>query len=172
MDGTGAASNTRPNARQPTKPNTRPAEISNTRQPVQVINCADDNGDLPNTRQRIDVHLNRRRQIHVRRSTLRRLSTMRRNFSASKPIGTSMDGQYVNGSCDLSEIEPGATSAKSRPNSRRRLADNQAKAEPRKPAPKLSETDYLLSLWQSDCAELRQAGLPLRLEKAEVASPY
>jgi hypothetical protein len=35
-------------------------------------------------------------------------------------------------------------------------------------APKLSETDYLLSLWQSDCAELRQAGVELRLEKAEV----
>jgi hypothetical protein len=79
-----------------------------------------------------------------------------------------MEGQYVNGSCDLSEIEPGATSAKLRPNSRRRLADDQAKAEPRKPAPKLSETDYLLSLWQSDCAELRQAGVELRLEKAEV----
>ena len=79
-----------------------------------------------------------------------------------------MDGQYVNGSCDLSKLEPGATSAKSRQNSRRRLADDRAKAERRKPAPRLSETDYLLSLWQSDCAELRQAGVELRLEKAEV----
>jgi hypothetical protein len=26
----------------------------------------------------------------------------------------------------------------------------------------------LLSLWQSDCAELRQAGVELRLERAEV----
>jgi hypothetical protein len=79
-----------------------------------------------------------------------------------------MDGQFVNGSCDLSEIEPGVTSAKSRQNSRRRLADDREKAEPRRPAPRLSETDYLLSLWQSDCAELRQAGVELRLEKAEV----
>jgi len=79
-----------------------------------------------------------------------------------------MDGQYVNGSCDLSEIEPGATLAKSRPNSRKPSADDRAKAERRKPAPRLSETDYLLSLWQSDCAELRQAGVELRLEKAEV----
>jgi len=79
-----------------------------------------------------------------------------------------MDGQYVNGLSDSPELEPRAASAKSRQNSRRRLADDRAKAEPRKPAPKLSETDYLLSLWQSDCAELRQAGVELRLEKAEV----
>jgi hypothetical protein len=79
-----------------------------------------------------------------------------------------MDGQYVNGSLDLSEIEPGATSAKSRLNSRKLSADDRAKAERRKPEPKLSEIDYLLSLWQSDCAELRQAGVELRLEKAEI----
>jgi hypothetical protein len=79
-----------------------------------------------------------------------------------------MDGQYVNGSLDLSEIEHGATSAKSRPNSRKPLADDRERAERRKPAPKLSEIDYLLNLWQSDCAELRQAGVELRLEKAEV----
>lgn len=79
-----------------------------------------------------------------------------------------MEGQYVNGSCDLSEIEPGVTSAKSRRNLPKRSADDREKAERRKPAPKLSETDYLLSLWQSDCAELRQAGVELRLEKAEV----
>jgi hypothetical protein len=79
-----------------------------------------------------------------------------------------MSGQVVNGSCDLSEIEPVATSAKSRQNSLRRSAEGPAKAEPRKPAPRLSETDYLLSLWQSDCAELRQAGVELRLEKSEV----
>lgn len=79
-----------------------------------------------------------------------------------------MDGQYVNGLSDSSELEPGATSAKSRPNSRKLSADDRAKAEQRKPAPKLSEIDYLLNLWQSDCAELRQAGVELRLEKAEV----
>ena len=79
-----------------------------------------------------------------------------------------MNGQYVNGSCDLLEIEPGVTSAKSRRNSPKRSTDDREKAERRKPAPKLSETDYSPSLWQSDCAELRQAGVELRLEKAEV----
>jgi hypothetical protein len=46
--------------------------------------------------------------------------------------------------------------------------DGPAKAERLKPTPRLNETDYLLSLWQSDCTELRQAGVELRLEKAEV----
>jgi hypothetical protein len=79
-----------------------------------------------------------------------------------------MEGQLLNGSCDLSEIEPGATSEKSRRNSRKPSADDRAKAERRKPGPRLTEVDYLLSLWQSDCAELRQAGVELRLEKVEV----
>jgi len=79
-----------------------------------------------------------------------------------------MDGQYVNGLSDSSEIEPGATSVKSRPNSRKPSADDRVKVERRKPEPKLSEIDYLLNLWQSDCAELRQAGVELRLEKTEV----
>jgi len=79
-----------------------------------------------------------------------------------------MEERYVNGSCGSSELEQVATSARSRQNSPRHSADDQAKAEQRKPAPRLTETDYLLSLWQSDCAELRQAGVELRLEKAEV----
>jgi hypothetical protein len=69
---------------------------------------------------------------------------------------------------DSSGVELAATSERSRRNSWKPSADAQAKAEQRKPAPRLSETDYLLSLWQSDCAELRQAGVELRLEKAEV----
>lgn len=79
-----------------------------------------------------------------------------------------MDGQYVNGLSDLSGAEPAATSERSRRNSQKPSSKDREKAEQRKPAPKLSETDYLLSLWQSDCAELRQAGVELRLEKAEV----
>jgi len=79
-----------------------------------------------------------------------------------------MDGQFVNGLSDSLDIEPVATSARSRRNSRKPLADGQEKAERQKPAPRLSETDYLLSLWQSDCAELRQAGVELRLEMDEV----
>jgi hypothetical protein len=65
-----------------------------------------------------------------------------------------MDGQYVNGLSDSPGFELAATSAKSRRNSPKPLAVAQAKAERRRPAPRLSETDYLLSLWQSDCAEL------------------
>jgi hypothetical protein len=79
-----------------------------------------------------------------------------------------MDGQYVNGLSDSSGVELAATSERSRRTSRKPSADDQAKAEPRKPAPRLSEIDYLLNLWQSDCAELRQAGVELRLERAEV----
>jgi hypothetical protein len=79
-----------------------------------------------------------------------------------------MDAQYVNGLSDSFDSEPGATSERSRQNSPKPSADDREKAERRKPAPKLSETDYLLSLWQSDCAELRQAGVELRLEKAEI----
>lgn len=79
-----------------------------------------------------------------------------------------MDVQSVNGLSDSFDGEPGATLAKSRRNSRKPSADDRAKAGRRKPAPRLSETDYLLNLWQSDCAELRQAGVELRLEKAEV----
>jgi hypothetical protein len=79
-----------------------------------------------------------------------------------------MDAQYVNGSSDSPEPGPPAAQAKSRWSSPRRSADDQAKAEPPKRAPKLSEVDYLLSLWQSNCAELRQAGVEMRLEKAEV----
>lgn len=79
-----------------------------------------------------------------------------------------MDGQFVNGLSDSSGVEPVATSAKSRRNSRRPSADDREKAGQRKPAPRLSEIDYLLNLWQSDCAELRQAGVEMRLEKLEV----
>jgi hypothetical protein len=79
-----------------------------------------------------------------------------------------MEERYVNGLSDSSGVEPVATSARSRRNSRKPLADAQAKAERRKPAPRLNETDYLLSLWQSDCAELKQAGVEMRLEKADV----
>jgi hypothetical protein len=79
-----------------------------------------------------------------------------------------MDGQYVKGSCDLLEIELGVTSAKTHRSLPKRSTEDRAKVEQQKSAPKLSETDYLLSLWQSDCAELRQAGVELRLEKAEV----
>jgi len=51
---------------------------------------------------------------------------------------------------------------------RRRLA--QLPIEERRSAlpPQAQKPDYLLSLWQSDCAELRQAGVEMRLEKAEV----
>src|SRR5262245_18560810 len=107
-------------------------------------------------------------QIHVKLSTLARVSTMRRRFSASKPTRTNMDGQFVNGLSDSSNNAPVAMSGRSRRSLRRPSADDQAKGEHRKPAPKLSETDFLLSLWQSDCAELRQAGVELRLERAEV----
>jgi hypothetical protein len=79
-----------------------------------------------------------------------------------------MDGQFVNGLSDSPEPGPPAAPEKSRRSSPRRSADDQAKAEQRKPAPKLSEVDYLLSLWQSNCAELRQAGVEMRLEKLEV----
>jgi hypothetical protein len=79
-----------------------------------------------------------------------------------------MQERYVNGLSDSSGVEPAATSERSRRNSPKPSADAQAKDAQRKPAPRLSETDYLLSLWQSDCAELRQAGVELRLEKAEV----
>jgi len=57
LDRTGAASNTRPNARQPTISNARRDENPNTRQLAQVINGATDNCDSPNTRQRADVYL-------------------------------------------------------------------------------------------------------------------
>src|SRR5262245_32755643 len=93
---------------------------------------------------------------------------MRRNYSASKPTRTDMDAQYVNGLSDSSELEQVATSERSRRNSPRPSADDRAKDGQRRHAPKLSETDYLLSLWQSDCGELRQAGVELRLERAEV----
>ena len=79
-----------------------------------------------------------------------------------------MTEQYANGLSDSSGVEPAATSERSRRNSLKPSAGALAKAEQRRPAPRLSETDYLLSLWQSDCAELRQAGVDLRLEKAEV----
>lgn len=79
-----------------------------------------------------------------------------------------MTEQFVNGLSDSSGVEPVATSERSRRNSPKPSAGDREKAERRKPAPRLSETDYLLSLWQSDCAELRQAGVELRLEKAEV----
>lgn len=107
-------------------------------------------------------------QIRVRRPTLALHSTMRRSLSASKPTRTSMEERYVNGLSDSSGVELAATSERSRRNSPKPSADDQAKAERRKPTPRLSDTDYLLSLWQSDCAELRQAGVELRLEKAEV----
>lgn len=79
-----------------------------------------------------------------------------------------MAERYVNGSSDSCDNEPARTSARSRPRSPRRSGGAQAKDEPRKPGPRLSETDFLLSLWQSDCAELREAGVELRLEQAEV----
>jgi hypothetical protein len=91
-----------------------------------------------------------------------------RSFSASKPIGTNMAEQYVNGLSDSSGVELAATSERSRRSSPKPSADDRAKAERRKRAPRLSETDYLLNIWQSDCAELRQAGVELRLEEAEV----
>lgn len=74
-----------------------------------------------------------------------------------------MDEQLLNGQCDLSHAEPDVTLEKSRPNSRKRSAADPAKDGQRKPVPKLSEVDFLLSLWQSDCAELKQAGVQLRL---------
>jgi hypothetical protein len=79
-----------------------------------------------------------------------------------------MEEQYVNGLSGSSDIEQVAISERSRRNSRKPSADGKAKAERRKPAPRLNETDYLLSLWQSDCAELRQAGVEMRPEKADV----
>jgi len=79
-----------------------------------------------------------------------------------------MEERYVNGLSGSSGVELAATSERSRRNSPRPSVEDQAKAERRRPAPRLSETDYLLSLWQRDCAELRQAGVELRLERAEV----
>ena len=75
LDGTGAAESERPNARQDGFSNTRQAENSNTRQPVQVIDSIEgdpvssnarqradgylDNGPVSNTRPSVDGHMNR-----------------------------------------------------------------------------------------------------------------
>jgi hypothetical protein len=97
------------------------------------------------------------------------LSTqMRRRCGVSKPMETNVEERYVNGLSDSSGVELAATSERSRRSSRKPSSKDRVKVERRKPAPRLNEIDFLLSLWQSDCAELRQAGVETRLEKAEV----
>jgi len=79
-----------------------------------------------------------------------------------------MEDGYVNGLSDSPHDEQAAILERSRQSLQKPLSDAPEKAERRKPAPKLSEIDYLLTIWQSDCAELRQAGVKMTLEKDEI----
>lgn len=58
-----------------------------------------------------------------------------------------------------------ATFKKSRRNSLKHSADGQAKGDQPNPGPKLSEIDFLLSIWQADCAELKEAGIEMQVKQ-------
>jgi hypothetical protein len=75
-----------------------------------------------------------------------------------------MAEQLSNGLSDSPLPEPGETSEKSPKKPQRKSRAGQGREGPRRLAPKLNEIDFLLNLWQSDCAELRQAGVELRLD--------
>jgi hypothetical protein len=80
-----------------------------------------------------------------------------------------VDEQRLNGPSDSypKTSEPAKTSGRSTKSSRKSSRADQGKGEPNPPGPKLSEIDFLLSIWQSDCAELRAAGVKVELSAGE-----
>lgn len=74
-----------------------------------------------------------------------------------------MEIELQNGLSDSQAQEPPKVSGRSRKKSPKRSSGGQGKGAAKKPEPRLSEIDFLLSLWQHDCAELQQAGVELHL---------
>lgn len=78
-----------------------------------------------------------------------------------------MEEQLSNESSALLTPEPAKTSERSHQRSRKRSQEDQGREEQREPEPKLTEIEFLLTLWQSDCAELKQAGVEMALNAVE-----
>ena len=76
-----------------------------------------------------------------------------------------MEKQRLNEPSDLSlkTSEQAKPSAKLPRNSKKRSTADRAREEPKHPETKLSVIDYLLSIWQSDSAELRRVGVEAQI---------
>src|SRR5262245_37220811 len=98
------------------------------------------------------------------------LSRMIHNSSDWRHRKMEMETELLNGRSDLSleKSEHPKVSARSPKRSKKSSGRVRGKGEQQKPEPQLSEIDFLLSLWQSDCAELKQAGVEMHLSVERV----